>query len=184
MALFDFLKKAKDVAEEIAKAAGEAGKDIASAAKEAGLEFSSDPKPSAPQSAPAQTASAQTAPAQTGGGEDEWAMYADTDLSPAEMTAHFDSVIAANFAGQYEKDFSASRLDPTAHPACKSVSYMFMKDGAPALAVVLVSRKNYRGMNVVGTKEIVEKKRIPYMRFYVEMQNREEYVVSRIRAAL
>ena len=178
MALFDFLKKASSVATELAKAAEKAGKEVADAVNDTAKSGAEAAKNAAQSAAGAMEESAARE------NTDEWAMYADTDLSPEEMTAHFDRVIAANFAGQYEKDYAASRLDPTAHPACKSVSYMFMENGAPALAVVLVSRKNYRGMNVIGTKEIVDKKRIPYMRFFVEMQNREDYVVSRIKAAL
>lgn len=58
-----------------------------------------------------------------------------------------------------------------------------MKNGK-FLAVVLVRQNTYRGLNVQGTQKICEQLKIPYLRFFEEYPNKEEYVVSRIRKYL
>ena len=97
----------------------------------------------------------------------------------------FDSIIKANFADcEVRSNVSASELDSSAHPKCKPVSFMFYKNGVPVLAVVLVRANTHRGMNVIGTKQIVEAKGIKYLRFYEEYDNEESYVVNRIKQNL
>jgi hypothetical protein len=97
----------------------------------------------------------------------------------------FDAIISRNFADtEVRRNVPASELQPGCHPACTPVQFMFYRDGAPVLAVVLVKENNYRGMNVVATKKICESLGIRYIRFYHEYENREDYVVNRIRENL
>ena len=97
----------------------------------------------------------------------------------------FDSVISANFADyEVRKNVPASELDANCHPACTPVQFLFCKDSAPVLAVVLVKTNNYRGRNVLGTKSICDSKGIKYIRFYQEYENAEDYIIKRIRENL
>ena len=94
----------------------------------------------------------------------------------------FDAIISRNFADmEVRRNVPASELKPGCHPACTPVQFMFYSDGEPVLAVVLVKENNYRGMNVVATKNICEELGIKYIRFYHEYENNEDYVVNRIR---
>ena len=97
----------------------------------------------------------------------------------------FDDIISRNFTDiEVRKNVPAAELEPGCHPACTPVQFMFYRNSAPVLAVVLVKENNYRGMNVVATKKICEKLGIKYIRFYHEYENAESYVVDRIRKNL
>lgn len=103
----------------------------------------------------------------------------------ADMKSHFDGILSRNFADcEYRADVPASELLSEAHPACTPIQYMFYNDGKPCLAVVLVKRNTYNGMNVKGTKNICEILSIPYIRFFAEYPNEEAYVVERIKKYL
>lgn len=102
-----------------------------------------------------------------------------------DMKPHFDGILSRNFADcDYRADVPASELMPSAHPASTPIQYMFYKDGKPCLAVVLVKRNTYNGMNVKATKNICENLNIPYIRFFAEYPNEETYVVERIKKYL
>lgn len=155
MGLFDVLKRAKDIAEKVSNIVEENAEKVQQ--KPADV---SEPAPSceAPVSAPQPT---------------------------VNMKAHFDDIIGRNFADcEYRTDVPAAELLPSAHPACTPVQYMFYKNGAPRLAVVLVKRNTYNGMNVKGTKNICAALNIPYIRFFAEYPNEEQYVVNRIKENL
>lgn len=81
-------------------------------------------------------------------------------------------------------DYPAAMLKPNSHPACAPIQFMFKKGEKNVLAVVVVKQNTYRGMNVIGTKQICDDLRIPYIRFFEEYPNKEEYVVSRVRSYL
>ncbi len=99
-----------------------------------------------------------------------------------DQFSKFDDIIARNFADcEVRRNLPARELDPACHPACTPVQFMFYKNGAPSLAVVLVKENTYRGMNVIGTKNICDRLNIRYIRFYHEYENAEEYVVNRIK---
>lgn len=103
----------------------------------------------------------------------------------ADLFPKFDDVITRRFADcEVRRNLPACELDPACHPACTPVQFLFYKNGAPSLAVVLVQQNTYRGMNVIGTKQICERLGIRYLRFFAEYDNEEEYVVERIRSAL
>ena len=102
-----------------------------------------------------------------------------------DQFAKFDRVISENFADyEVKRNVAASELDPSCHPACKPISFLFYEDGEPVLAVVLVRTNTYRGMNVLGTKKICDDKRIKYLRFYEEYNTEESYIVDRIKKNL
>lgn len=162
MGLFDSLKK--DVLKNIKNSVPE---DFLNLAKQAA------PQKAQPQSAPQTQTSAPAYP-------EPVRQQAVPDQFPK-----FDAIITAHFS-EYEvrRNLPARELLPECHPACTPVQFMFYKDGKPVLAVVLVKTNNYRGMNVLGTKKICDAMNIPYLRFYHEYENAEDYVVQRIREHL
>lgn len=118
-------------------------------------------------------------------GESGSAFLVDKSNTVAQVKPVFDSIIEKHFAScDVKRDYAASNLDASAHPACAPVQYMFFKNGSPCLAVVLVKTNNYKGMNVIATKKICEDKGIKYIRFFAEYPNEEDYVVNRIKENL
>ena len=113
--------------------------------------------------------------------------YKDYSLtrSRSKLISDFQNMIAENFP-EYEVlyNYKASGLDPSCHPACTPIEFLFKKDGQYVLAVVIVRQNTYRGMNVIGTRKICESLNIPYLRFFEEYPNEESYVVPRIREHL
>lgn len=105
--------------------------------------------------------------------------------SRSELLADFKDIIARNFS-EYEVlyNYEARNLDIACHPACTPIEFLFKKNGKYVLAVVIVRQNTYRGMNVIGTRTICENLGIPYLRFFEEYPNKEEYVVPRIRKNL
>ncbi|MCR5207072.1 MAG: hypothetical protein K6C14_01165 [Eubacterium sp.] len=105
------------------------------------------------------------------------------EMKPAtDQFYHFEEIIDAEFADyEVKKRVSAAELDPSCHPKCAPIQFLFIKNGTPVLAVALVRTNNYRGMNVVATKKIVEDRGIKYLRFFEEYANEKEYVVNRIK---
>jgi len=75
----------------------------------------------------------------------------------------------------------ASALNPSAHPACVPVSFLLEKANGSRLAIFLVASRNYKGRNVVATKEICSGMGIPWIQFFEEYANDDDYVVARIR---
>lgn len=104
---------------------------------------------------------------------------------PPKDPGYFRDLFVDAFPGcQVEEDVPASRFEANAHPACVPISFLIRRAGQPVLAIALVRMNNYRGMNVIATKEIVERAGIPYMRFFVELPNEPDYVLNRVRNAL
>ena len=105
--------------------------------------------------------------------------------SREKLLAEMKEMLESNFQ-DYEIvfEYPASMLDSTSHPACTPVQFMFQKEEKNVLAVVVVKQNTYRGMNVVGTKNLCNERGIPYIRFFEEYPNKEEYVIPRIREYL
>lgn len=100
----------------------------------------------------------------------------DTDES------YFDKIINSQTFPEYEirKNVHPSTLDASAHPSCYSVTYMFCKNGEPALAVLLMNTNQYRSMCANGTYDVLNNNGIKYIRFFKGMKNEHNYVVNRI----
>lgn len=172
MGLFDSLKKGIDaVAKEVEAHKDDIEKFANDVKAQVGVQGSND----APSQPSYQAAASQPTV------EEEESSYPQMGVARDQFD-HFDSIIKANFADyEVRSNVSASELDSSAHPKCKPVSFMFYRDASPVLAVVLVRANTHRGMNVIGTKQIVEAKGIKYLRFYEEYDNEESYVVNRIK---
>ena len=115
----------------------------------------------------------------------------DTRMSVDELKAFFAEIFATQFPEfDVKQDVSATELaDITGvitdiHPACTPVDFLISKDGQPFIAMVLVSARTYRGMNVLGTKAICDMAQLQYVRFYTDMPNKKDYVVNRLRSFL
>lgn len=105
--------------------------------------------------------------------------------SRSEWMAHFSDILKRRFKDfEIDEDVPARAFDKSCHPACTPVQFVLLKAGRPVLCVVLVRVNTYRGMNVKGTKSIIERRGLPYVRFFEEMENKEEYVVERINKFL
>ncbi len=175
MGLFDSLKKNLDtISKEVGKVAGDLQKEL------------EQYKTNQPAQAPQQQAYQAPQPQQSyqAPKAEEGSVYPKF-TAERDQTAKFDDIIARHFADcTVRKNVPAAELKPDCHPACTPVQYMFYRDGRPVLAIVLVSRRTYNGMNVKGTKMICENLGINYERFYNDMENEESYVVNRIRENL
>ncbi len=101
----------------------------------------------------------------------------------AESSTYFSFIInKADFSGYtVETDVHPNVFDPSAHPKCFPITYLFKKDGEPVLAVLLMFRDQYRAMIAKGTYEVLDSRGIKYLRFYREMSNEESYVIDRIK---
>ena len=104
-----------------------------------------------------------------------------TKRERAVLLAQMKEMLERNFS-EYEIacEYPASMLNPNSHPACTPIQFMFRKDGRNVLAVAVVKQNTYRGMNVIGTQKLCDDMGIPYIRFFEEYPNKEEYVVSRV----
>lgn len=114
-----------------------------------------------------------------------------SEMSADELKARIAKVFAEKLTDtDVETNVSAGRLceicglDADVHPACTPVDFIVKKNGTPCLAIVVVRPNTYRGMNVIGTKDICEKAGVPYMRFFTNMTNDEQYVEERIKNAI
>lgn len=91
-------------------------------------------------------------------------------------------VTAEKFPGYtIERTVHPNVFDASAHPKCYPITFLFRKDGAPVLAVMVMNSNQSRAMISVGTYRVLDAQKIPYIRFYREMENREDYVINRIR---
>lgn len=176
MGLFDSLKKGIDaVAKEVEAHKDDIEKFANDVKAQVGVQGNAAPSQQSYQAAPQPAQSVE---------EEENSPYPQMGVARDQFN-HFEAIIKANFADyEVRSNVSASELDASAHPKCKPVSFMFYRDGAPVLAVVLVRANTHRGMNVIGTKKIIEEKGIKYLRFYEEYDNEENYVVNRIKQNL
>ncbi|MBR5272716.1 MAG: hypothetical protein IKU25_04900 [Clostridia bacterium] len=114
-----------------------------------------------------------------------------TEMSVEELKVRIAKVFAEKLNDvDVEANVSAGRLcelcglNANIHPACASVDFIVKQDGKLCLAIVVVRPNTYRGMNVIGTKEICDKAGIPYMRFFTSMPNEEQYIEERIKNAI
>jgi hypothetical protein len=100
--------------------------------------------------------------------------------------ADFESLLTEeNFQGYtIERNVHVNRFDPSAHPSCLPVSYLFAKNGTPVLAVYVMQRNHYRAMIAIGAYRVLEEQQIPYIRFFKGFRNEKQYVLDRVRAAL
>ena len=112
--------------------------------------------------------------------------YVDFSNSYNTDENYFDNIVNAVTFPEYEiqKNVHPSTLDANAHPSCYYVTYMFCKNGAPVLAVLLMNTNQYRSMCANGTYEVLDNNGIRYIRFFKGMKNERDYVVNRIRENL
>ena len=113
---------------------------------------------------------------------------ADYEFKPDEVRSHeqlladFRKLLTSHFSDyKIYYQVPAGELDPKAHPACTPITFLFEKDGRYPLAVYVVTECNYRSMNMVGSTDVCYDAGIPYIRFFEEYANDDDYVVARIR---
>ena len=94
-------------------------------------------------------------------------------------------ITAENFLGYaIERNVHPKFFDASAHPSCYPISYLFKKDDAPVLAVLVMNSNQYRAMTARGTYQVLDDNGIKYIRFFKGMKNEESYVLGRIRENL
>ncbi len=84
----------------------------------------------------------------------------------------------------YRQEVPAAHIDPSAHPAAKPVTFLVYREDRPVLALMAVRDNTYRSMPVVGTQRLLEGQGIPFLRFFRELENADDYVLERIRSAV
>lgn len=102
--------------------------------------------------------------------------------SREQLLTDFRRLLKANFGDwRIYHQVPASALEAAAHPASAPIQFLFEKDGSYKLAILVVCQNNYRDRTVVETQQICEERGIPYIRFFEEYANDDDYVVARIR---
>ncbi len=71
-----------------------------------------------------------------------------------------------------------------ANPLCKPIQFLFCNGETPVLAVAIVTKRGYTHGAVTGTQNAVRSKGIKYVRFFTNMPNEEDYVVSKVSESL
>lgn len=99
---------------------------------------------------------------------------------------YFDSLITeGNFPGyKIERNVHAKVFDPSAHPCCMPITYLFSKNGKPVLAILLMNTNQYRSMIARGTYKVLNDSKIHFIRFFRSYDNEKSYVINRIKENL
>lgn len=106
-------------------------------------------------------------------------------MDPAVLKNRIASVIRSQYFGcEVQVDVPAASFSPNAHPKAKPISVLVSKNGQRVLAIAVVALNTYKSMPVKGTSQLVEGCRIPYLQFFVERENKEEYIADRVRKYL
>ncbi len=112
----------------------------------------------------------------------EYEFYPEDTRDVAQLMLDFKKLFLANFKDcKVYCQVPASALDASAHPACIPVPFIFEKEGQYRLAVFIVNGSNYRGRNVIATKDICSDMGMQWIQFFEEYANDDDYVVARIR---
>lgn len=113
-------------------------------------------------------------------------VYAPVAAPAPVAKADFDQLISNNNFPEYsiETNLHPQIFDSLAHPSCLPISYLLRKDGVPALAVLVMKKNQYRAMIARGTYQVLDAQRIPYIRFYTDMENEASYVINRVKENL
>ncbi len=91
----------------------------------------------------------------------------------------------SNFPGySIEKNVHPNIFDSSAHPKCFPITYLFKKDGENKLAVFIMRDNQYKSMIARGSYDVLDNCGIRYIRFFKGMENKESYVLSRIKENL
>lgn len=103
-----------------------------------------------------------------------------------EANAYFDSLIREeNFPGyEITRNVHVRTFDPSAHPCCFPITYLFSKNGKPVLAVLLMNTNQYRSMIARGSYQVLKDQKINFIRFFRSYDNEMNYVLNRIRENL
>lgn len=164
----DFWAKVSDVAEQFADAAKDAAKDIKEAARQADIE-------------------SQFKRGTKAGQGTYWAEAVMPDSIPRDRGSneYFVSIIRANMPDVGIREWVSPReFVPGIDPYHETISLLLYRLGQPVLAILLVPKEQYDNRPIRTTMAACEAACIPPMRFMQEFENRPEYVVGRIRAAI
>ncbi len=101
-------------------------------------------------------------------------------MTRAELKSRIRQCLASMGGITYQEDLPAAAIDVSAHPAAKPIDFMISKGGKYVLAIVVVSLNTYKSMPVKGTQMLVEDQNVTYLRFFVEKENRMDYISQRI----
>ncbi len=96
---------------------------------------------------------------------------------------YFEAMITEDKFPGYtiERSVKPVVFDAEAYPKCYPITYLFRKNDTPVLAVMVMNKNQSRAMISVGTYRILDANGIKYIRFYKGMENKESYVIDRIR---
>ena len=99
--------------------------------------------------------------------------------------AYFKEVIEKNIPGsEVRESVSLSEIGAAEPKRNERVSAVVYKNGAPALALYIVSKNSYRREAYVLGMNACEKAGIPALRFMKEFSNEPGYIVGRVDAVM
>ena len=101
-----------------------------------------------------------------------------------EFVKKIENVYNSQKFNGYEisRNIPASELG--ANEKCIPVNFLFKKNGAPVLAVLLLKVNRHSHIAVTGTMQACENKGIKVIYFYKDMPNKREYVLEKTIAGL
>jgi len=106
-----------------------------------------------------------------------------SDIQDRGSTAYFRDLIEKNLPEvSLREEVPLAEITPEVPVKNRNVSLLLTSDSGKKLAVLLVSKNQYRRAAVVNTMNICEDRGIPAIRFMQEFENAPAYVVGRIAA--
>ncbi len=116
----------------------------------------------------------------------ETAKSFEQKFNPSTDENYFATLLTEeNFPGYtIERSVKLDTFDPEAHPKCFPITFLFKKNGAPALAVFIMKEAQRHTMPVFGSSVILDDNGIRYIRFYKGWENERSYVLNRIKENL
>ncbi len=95
--------------------------------------------------------------------------YRESTKKMAAAAAKVARLIEDNFTTQHIRCMVPPReIVSDANPRALPIHFLFMQDGRPKVAVVIVTRGGYKVSNVLATKTICEGKGIKYLRIFAD----------------
>lgn len=112
----------------------------------------------------------------------DYEFYPKNARDGEQLLEHWKKLLPAHFKDcKIYCQVPASALDPAAHPASIPIPFILETENKKQLAIFIVKTNNYRGRNVMATKDLCYDNGIVWIQFYEEYANDDDYVVARIR---
>ena len=106
-------------------------------------------------------------------------------LTPADMESLFDEILATEFSAlKVIKNAAPESIGISAPKPCRPYNYALMRNGKPALLILITARNRYRNSAFLNAKNSALKAKVSFLNFGINFPNLRGYVVNRIKNAL